>query len=159
MNFFNQDIGTWEKHNDYFDVKNTNRNMGNMNKNKILLLDDDYHGLLTLKRLLKECGYLVNIFKDPEEALNHFIMNPMSYDIVISDLHNSFIATYDVLKRMRKINPEITILVTTTSKFEAFIDERESLFKRSSYLHVDGIISKPLPKYELCKIVKNNSYT
>jgi CheY-like chemotaxis protein len=148
MNICDQYNDFISKHNDYLNLNNSN---------KILLIDNDNDVSLTLKLLLNNCGFEVSVFNDYEEALNHFIINSRSYDIIICDLHNSFITAYDMLRRMRKINPEITIFVTTTSSFEDLIEESEVVINRSSYLDVDGIISKPIPQYELCKIVKNNS--
>ena len=57
-----------------------------MDRNSILILDDEYDIVTIIKTALEREKYSVFGFTEPLMALEHFNTNSINYDLVISDL-------------------------------------------------------------------------
>ena len=137
-------------HNLFLEQKN---NIDLQNNQRILLIDNNDDVLLTFKLLLQNCGFIVDTFANPIEALYHFNKNPMNYNIVISDINLPYVSGFEFIKKVRLMNPEIIVLVSTVDEYENFINQGKIMLNDSSFVEIDDIIYKPVSQNELCKIV------
>lgn len=78
---------------------------------KILLVDDDESIQLLYNEELNEEGYEVISAIDGEEALEKFQQQPV--DLVILDIQMPGMNGIEVLRRMKTINPEIPVILSS----------------------------------------------
>jgi CheY-like chemotaxis protein len=136
-------------HNLFLEYRN---NIDGQNIKRILLIDNNDDVLLTFNLLLQNCGFIVDTFTNPVEALYQFNKNPMNYNIVISETNLPCVSEFEFIKKIRLMNPEIIVLVST-GEYENFINQGKMMLNDSSFVEIDGIIHKPISQYKLCKIV------
>ena len=78
---------------------------------KILLVDDNSHGLTARKMILSDHGYVVETASSGEEAWD--IFQNGEFDIVVTDLRMSGIDGVELIRRIRAIDsPARTILLS-----------------------------------------------
>lgn len=78
---------------------------------KILLVDDNKHGLTARKMILVDHGYVVETALSGEEAWELFQKHP--FDIVVTDLRMSGIDGVELIRRIRAVDsPAQTILLS-----------------------------------------------
>ena len=82
----------------------------------ILLLDDDIESLESLKMALEAKGYNITKFQHPKQALDEF--SKSEFDVVVTDLKMPGINGLEVLKRVKKIDSQVVVMLIT-----AFADE------------------------------------
>jgi CheY-like chemotaxis protein len=75
----------------------------------ILLVDDNKDGLLVRRSLLEELGYSVQIAGNGEEGLKLFEGN--SFDVVVTDFRMPRMDGVELIKRMRKVNPNVGVIL------------------------------------------------
>ena len=78
---------------------------------RILMIDDEINFLKTYSKILKTKDYEVKVATDPEKALNMASKN--YYDIVLSDMVMPIMSGIDVLKELKKINPNYNVIIFT----------------------------------------------
>jgi DNA-binding response OmpR family regulator len=85
-------------------------------ESKILLVEDEKTLAVGLEFNLVEEGYLVEWAKDGREAVNLFESN--NFDMIILDVMLPYIDGFEIAKMVRKVNPQMPILMLTarTSK-------------------------------------------
>ena len=105
----------------------------------ILVLDDDPDNA-TLFRLglQRKFGSDVFAFTDPLLALEHFKINSERYGLVISDLNMPAMNGYELVTKVKQINPDIKICII--SAFEVNDLELNPL----NSVKVDEFLQKPL---------------
>lgn len=81
------------------------------NLQKLLVADDDNEIRELLEFDLSHSGYVVDIAKDGEEALNKAIKE--NYDLILLDVMMPKMNGFDVCKNIRKTKPDIPILMLT----------------------------------------------
>ena len=82
-----------------------------MRKHEILLIDDDPFILKAIGSALEDKGYQVSTAAAGEEAIE--IMAEKAFDLVITDLIMGSIDGIDVLKKAKKIDAEMMVMVLT----------------------------------------------
>ena len=82
-----------------------------MTKKKILIVDDEEIMRGFLCDLLEDSGYEVDQSRSGEEALE--FIKQKKYDLVITDIKMQGKDGYDVLKEVKKIYPDIKVLLMT----------------------------------------------
>jgi len=113
-----------------------------MDRNSILILDDEYDIVAIIKTALERKKYSVFGFTEPLIALEHFNTNSINYGLVISDLRMPVMNRFDFINGVRQIKYEIKILLMT-----AFVVEDDSDFTmRFKSYNIDGFIQKPFYK-------------
>lgn len=90
---------------------------------KILLADDDKNFGIVLKNELEEDKYTVDLVSDGVEAVLHFIDN--TYDFVLLDIKLPKLDGTNVLRVIKKLNPEIPAI--TFSGHAGNIEMAESI--------------------------------
>ena len=137
--------------------KNENRTLSGKNskirgyEQKILVLDDDFDLSNLVKNILQKDGFKnVFAFTDPLLALEHFRINQKDYSLIVSDIRMPVMNGFEFVRKARKINPKVKILLMTA--FE--IDDRE--FARVlPKPKIDGLIQKPASSKQIFDIVSN----
>lgn len=82
-----------------------------MQKEKILVVDDDYSSRLFLQKLLEKEQYPVTLCSDGIEALE--ILNRQSFDLVVSDLRMESIDGIELLGKIKAADPSIAVIILT----------------------------------------------
>ncbi len=88
---------------------------------RIMVVDDERSMREFLEILLRKEGYGVSSFASGEEALESFIKE--SYDLAIVDLKMPGMSGIELLKKIKKLNPEtIVIVITAYASVESAIE-------------------------------------
>jgi DNA-binding NtrC family response regulator len=77
----------------------------------ILVLDDVLDAVILLQRILQKKGHQVFGFTDEEEAINH--IKTQSVDLAILDIKLKKMNGVEVLDELKKIDPEIRVIMLT----------------------------------------------
>jgi len=116
----------------------------------ILLIDDEAEILTLFKRSLGMSGFSTYGFMNPKAAVEHFRQNPKAYDIVITDVRMPEMNGFEVVRAIKKINPDVKVVMT--SSFEMSIKEVKSLLPS---LNINDVIEKPITLQRLNEIIRN----
>jgi CheY-like chemotaxis protein len=118
---------------------------------KVLVLDDDFDLASLVKQILQKHGFKnVFAFTDPLLALEHFNINQKDYSLIVSDIRMPIMSGFEFVRKARKINPKVKILLMTA--FE--IDDRE--FARVlPKPKIDGLIRKPASSKQILDMVSS----
>jgi DNA-binding NtrC family response regulator len=124
------------------------------NNNKIVSIVEDKFDITNLFHdALRRTIYGVSVvsFNDSVLALKHFRKNKKNYRLVIADWRMPNLNGLELLKKVKKLNPNIrTILIS------AYEVENEPLFQRFMKEGIiDKFIQKPMTMNYLCNEVKN----
>lgn len=82
-----------------------------MDNNTILVVDDDESLRRVMQMQLEEAGYEVRVASHGEDALNR--VEDIAPALVISDLKMPGMSGLDLLKRLREVYPETTVIIIT----------------------------------------------
>jgi CheY-like chemotaxis protein len=93
-------------------------------RQRILSVDDDPDVTLTLKTVLENDGYTVDVFNDPIIALENFkkaaeenATNQQNrYGLVLSDVKMPAMSGFDLYQKIRKIDKNIKVRFLTASE-------------------------------------------
>jgi len=80
---------------------------------RILYVDDDEAMVELLTRSLKRLGYDVTGSSNPVSSLTIFQTDPMRFDAVVSGLSMPHMSGIDLAREIRKVRPDIPLLITT----------------------------------------------
>ncbi len=106
-----------------------------MNKQRILIVDDEMYDLILLEKTLgREDDYEIIKTTDPEHALA--ILNEQAIDLIISDHHMPQMSGLDMLAKMQEIAPETIRIITTGYPDDSLIREA----------YATGIVQQFIPK-------------
>lgn len=109
---------------------------------KILIVDDERIVRVTTADDLRDAGYNVREFSSAQAALQHLSETDSNVDIVITDLKMPNMDGLEFLARIKKINPDIFVLLMTA---HATVQTAVSAMKLGAY----DYISKPFEIDEL----------
>jgi CheY-like chemotaxis protein len=109
---------------------------------KILFVDDETSLARLWKNILENLGYNVSIMTDSTEAFRLFYSDPEYFDLVISDMTMPGITGAKLVKSMRKIRPDIPVIICTG--YSENINE-----EKAASMGVNAFILKPLVTREL----------
>jgi len=76
---------------------------------KILLIDDNRHGLIARRTLLEEAGYGVETARDGKEGLEKFAA--AAFDVVVTDFRLPHAGGAQVLQQVRESNPRVPVVI------------------------------------------------
>ncbi|MFA6686683.1 MAG: response regulator, partial [Desulfuromonas sp.] len=114
---------------------------------KILVVDDEEILAALLEEQLDSLGYEVASITSSTEAVELFRANPDHFDLVISDQTMPGLTGVEMLTQLKQIRPNIRTIICTGHSSK--IDE-----EKSSDLHIDAYLRKPVELTELDKTVR-----
>ena len=117
---------------------------GNKPLARLLVVDDEADIVQVLKVGLLENRFLVDVFTNPEEALQSFISNAEAYCLVLSDVRMPGLSGIQLARKIKKINPSVKVILMTS--FEIRDNEFSKVFPSTQ---VDGFVQKPIGIREL----------
>jgi CheY-like chemotaxis protein len=91
---------------------------------RILLVDDNQHGLIARTTVLEELGYLITPASGALEALEHFSNG--AYDLVITDFKMPKMDGKELIERVRKQAPAIPIILLSGFIDALGLDEKST---------------------------------
>jgi CheY-like chemotaxis protein len=86
----------------------------NGNNSRILLVDDEPDISLVFRTVLKDEGFKVDSFTDPQLALYNF--KPNLYDLAILDIKMPNISGFRLYREIKKIDPKVKVCFLTASE-------------------------------------------
>jgi len=124
------------------DVERKNLKDIEKRKETILAIDNDSEVLDIFKQMLNKLGYHVLIASDVNQAVEIFDQNSDKIDLVIVDLNISPIKSDDIFVKLKMINPEVKILISSDESFE---EAQKMLINQD----VRGFLQKPFSVMQL----------
>jgi DNA-binding NtrC family response regulator len=122
-------------------------------KKGIMVVDDDTDILKTTKLGLERAGFHVHGFSDPVLALQHIEKEGCKEcEILISDVRMPHMNGFQLVKRIRQIQPEMKLIMMTA--FEINKAEFESVFPSS---RIESVLRKPFAPSKLVSVVEKVS--
>ena len=115
----------------------------------MLVVDDDYDIASLIKISLEKMGLSVSSFTDPSLALEEFSKKPSDYELVISDIRMPSMNGYEFVKHVKKINPEVNVILMT-----AFEIENKEFYSILPSIKINGFLRKPFSITELNDIIR-----
>ncbi|MCF8130382.1 MAG: response regulator [Deltaproteobacteria bacterium] len=113
----------------------------------ILLVDDEEPVLRTIKMILERLGYRVEIRNNSIGALGAFGADPMSFDLVITDLAMPKMTGDQLAEQLMAIRPDIPIILIT-----GFSDRIDA--QKAKRIGIKGFLPKPVKKVDLANLVR-----
>ena len=112
----------------------------------ILVIDDDKDVCAFLKKFLSEDGYNINTLAKPDRALDR--IKEKTYHLIILDLKMPDIRGEDLLTEIRKVNPDISVIILTA---HPSVDSAVQTMKNNAF----DYIKKPFKVDELRGTIRN----
>jgi CheY-like chemotaxis protein len=111
----------------------------------ILVIDDEPMALELCKQVLSQSGFTIVTANSGPEGLNVFARTPQRFDLVLLDLSMPFMDGEETFHRLRKLNPEILVLLNTgfidKGRLERMLAEGLAGFLRRPY-RPDEVVSQ-----------------
>ncbi|MBN1603299.1 MAG: response regulator [Chitinispirillaceae bacterium] len=114
---------------------------------KTIVVDDDPIVRLTICKLLSKLGIQTTSFGDGISAVDFYSKHHDSIDIIFLDMNMPLINGTDTLKKLRKINSDVTVFIISGCS-----DSEE--FQKISEAHVSGFIKKPFQLHVLSQEIQ-----
>ena len=92
-------------------------------KKKILVVDDEEHICELFDDFLKEQGHEPVVVKSGEEAL--LKTRRIQWDLVFLDLTLPYLNGWDVMRRLREMQPNVKVIITTGYTYEEIKEKGE----------------------------------
>jgi DNA-binding NtrC family response regulator len=120
-----------------------------MAQEKILICDDEQGILNYLKKLLQSQGYAVETFCAGHDLLHRLESGePSDADLLLQDVRMPDIDGISVLKKVKKLRPELPIVIMTAF---GTIDAAVETIKLGAYDYV----TKPFPKEKILSVMRH----
>jgi two-component system catabolic regulation response regulator CreB/two-component system response regulator ChvI len=117
-----------------------------------LVVDDEYDAALTLKAILEEEEFEVDVFNDPKLALSNFKTG--CYHLLILDILMPKMNGFEFYREIRKIDAKVKACFFTAS--EAYYMNLKT--KYNNLTDLNSVISKPISMDDLVKRVNQIIY-
>jgi len=111
---------------------------------KLMAEDDEADITFTLKVVLEQCGFLVDVFNNPNTALINF--KPNYYDLILLDVKMPQMNGFELYREIKKKDDKVKVCFVTA--YEVYY---ESLKKEFPKLEVGCFISIPIDIDDLVK--------
>ncbi|MFW6364828.1 MAG: PAS domain S-box protein [Bacteroidota bacterium] len=108
---------------------------------KILVIEDDISSQRFIKEALKSTGAEIILSDNGTKAIKYLKEN-QTPDVVILDIKLPDYSGFDIIKKIKAINPDLSIIAATAYAMES---DKKKAFKQG----FDDYISKPLSKVKL----------
>ncbi|MDQ3967277.1 MAG: response regulator [Thermoproteota archaeon] len=130
-------------------TKASHHDNNNDNKDKplarLLVVDDDPDISQIFEVGLLMNGFLVDVFTNPEEALQNLQSNSKDYySLILSDIRMPEMSGIQLARKVKDINPSIKVVLMTA------YEVKDNMFSKvSPSIHIDGFIQKPISMTDL----------
>ncbi|MBI4776225.1 MAG: response regulator [Deltaproteobacteria bacterium] len=114
---------------------------------RILFVDDEEHLAELWGEMLESLGYHVTAYTSSREALETFKANPDRFDLMITDMTMPQLTGAELSKEIRRIRPELPIILCTG--FSVHISEREA-----EDMGIRRFLTKPLALLDLANTIR-----
>jgi two-component system, OmpR family, response regulator ChvI len=129
-------------------------------KARILVVDDEYDAAITLKTILEdenvECSsnkeFKVDVFNDPKLALSNFKAG--RYDLLLLDILMPKMNGFELCQQLQNIDDKVKVCFITA--YEMYYRALREMFPT---MEVDCFIAKPIGRYELVSMIKEELAT
>ncbi|MFH2123774.1 MAG: PAS domain S-box protein [Pseudomonadota bacterium] len=116
--------------------------------NERILIVDDEQAILELQQIILEgLGYHVTAFSSSVEALQEFLLRPMEFDLVITDMTMPHLTGADLSRKMLNARQDLPIILYTG--FSAILSKEDALS-----LGIKAFLMKPILRDELARVVR-----
>ncbi|HLV00215.1 MAG TPA: sigma-54 dependent transcriptional regulator, partial [Acidobacteriota bacterium] len=113
---------------------------------RILLVDDDRNFLRVLNYHIEDLGFHTVALSSPRKALQS--LQELEIDLVVSDLRMPEMDGIELLKEIKKLSPELPVIVLTA---HGSIDRAVEAIKNGAF----DFLTKPFEKEEVLQTIKN----
>jgi DNA-binding response OmpR family regulator len=120
-----------------------------MKNKRILLVDDEYDIIRLVRMILKDNGFLVDVYTDPTLALSSFKAG--FYDLLLLDIRMPEINGLELYQKMKQIDNNAKVCFLTAS--ELFYEEYRRL-EALPWLDKAYFIQKPFRTDEMIDQIK-----
>ena len=103
---------------------------------RILVVDDEPAARVLAHRVFSEAGFEVITIQSGFECLERFRKQPHGFDLILLDLSMPFMDGEETFRRLREINPDVVVLLSTGFMAQERVD-------RMLAAGMAGFISKP----------------
>lgn len=118
----------------------------NQTNRSILLVDDELDIVNLFTELLKSKNYDVFSFTNPLKALEDYKKNYDQYGVVISDIRMPEMNGFDLVKNIKKVDPNISIILMSA------YDNID--YSKLNNITINAFIQKPIKITELLSKVE-----
>jgi CheY-like chemotaxis protein len=105
---------------------------------QILVVDDDPAARVLASRVFSEAGFEVTAVQSGLECLERFRKRPNGFDLIVLDLSMPFMDGEETFRRLRAINPNLVVLLST-----GFLTQAQDRIDRMLAAGMAGFIRKP----------------
>lgn len=105
---------------------------------RILIVDDEPAARVLAFRVFSEARFEVTTVQSGFECLEHFRKRPNWFDLILLDLSMPFMDGEETFKRLRALNPNVVVLLST-----GFLAQAQERIDRMVAAGMAGFIRKP----------------
>jgi two-component system, OmpR family, response regulator ChvI len=151
-------LQTDENNNNYNEISKENISITNSTthtkkkkpSHKILLVNDDYDILTTIKHCLEDTNdFIVDTFSNPLEVISAF--QPEFYDLILIDIKMPKMNGFELYQELRKKVDNVEIRACFITPYEIYYETLKSEFPE---LNVGCFISEPIESANLVKRIR-----
>ena len=106
---------------------------------RLLIVDDEPDNAQVIKLGLLKCGFLVDAYTNPEEALQQFESNAEGYSLILSDIWMKSMSGIRLAEKVKETNPNVKVLLLTGSEMGG-----KEFSEFSASISIDGFLQKPI---------------
>ena len=118
---------------------------------KILFVDDEPALAFAGKKILEKLGYQVVTCTDGHAALELFLAEPDSYDLIITDQTMPHMTGDMLAKEIHRIREDLPIILCSGNNLR---DTYGLSQEKARAIGIREFMSKPYERYEMCQIVQ-----
>src|SRR2546421_7845708 len=105
---------------------------------RILVVDDEPAARVLANRVFSEAGFEVTTVQSGFECLERFRKQPHGFDLILLDLSMPFMDGEETFRRLRALNPNVVVLLST-----GFLMQAQDRVDRMLAAGMAGFIRKP----------------
>jgi two-component system cell cycle sensor histidine kinase/response regulator CckA len=105
---------------------------------RIMVVDDEPQARVLAFKVFSQAGFEVSTVQSGFECLEHFRKRPNWFDLIVLDLSMPYMDGEETFKRLRALNPNVVVLLST-----GFFAEAHERVDRMLAAGLSGFIRKP----------------